>query len=208
MLSWKRWVAQYTRKIGLTDRVPAFKRLESNTKIMVMAGVLLLVIAWVYTLPVIKLSGTKVGTGVVYTTNASYASFASRALEMGLDFMIIDTDDPEVESRCVMDKKTYNFDCFILKDGRLDGREIKICDSLETGCEAIRIYKPSGLLRAAISCTKMPPQNCVLRPFPMWHRLVIPFIFGFYFVMVVFSMMRGEQTKTEKVLELHRSIRK
>lgn len=197
-----------TKRLNLSNRVPAQDRLQHALQIVFVFAVLLMFIAWLHTVPVIKAPGTFVGAGVVkIDSRDQYAAYAIKSLQMGLDFMIIDTKNPEIESLCVQEELIYGFKCYFAPDNIIGGEELTVCKYAELGCNALAVVSPSDLERAAVSCTSLPPsKDCMLRAFPLWHRTIFTILGIIYFLIVVVSVILRQESVSNKVLKFWRHI--
>jgi hypothetical protein len=204
----KRIVWKLAKKTGLADEKPAEDRLQHLMQIVVVFAVLLLFIAWLNTITVIKMPGTFVGAGLVTIDTADeYSAYAVKSLQMGLDFMIINTENPEIEALCAQEEKIYGFNCYFASDNILDGEELKVCSYAELTCNALEVRVPKDLERAVVSCTSLPPsENCVLRAFPLWHRTVFTALGILYFLIVLFSVIFRQESISNKVLKFWRHL--
>lgn len=197
-----------TKRLKLSDRVPAQDRLQHVMQVVLVFAILLMFIAWLNTIKVIKGPGTFVGAGIVKIDDRDqYAAYAVKSLEMGLDFMLIDTKNPEIQSLCVQEELIYGFKCYFAPGNTINGEELKVCKFAELSCNALEVTKPSDLERAVVSCNSLPPsKDCILRAFPLWHRSVFTALGIIYFFIVAVSVIFRQESISNKVLKFWRNI--
>lgn len=196
------------KRVGLSRRHIPKDMAYRIMQILVMLAVLIVMFFFAQTLPVIKAPGTFVGASVVYLDQASHEAFAVKALDMGLDFMVINGTDPDVRSFCIQDEKKFKFKCYFTDGISIDGKPLKLCDSPAPGCDSISIHQPWEMERAAMTCTQLPPRDCVLRPMPMWPRVLLKVIITIYLCLSAIWILMGHKSLHEKVIETGRDILK
>lgn len=200
-----RQVFKASHGLKLAKKHPTEDMIVRVSEIMVLFGVMLGFIALLYIIPVMKLPGTTIGAALIIPDNSSYSAFAVKALNMGLDFMIIQSKDPDVISRCEMDKIKYDLNCIVIPGTTVEGHELKVCDVVEPGCEAITMREPWEMERAVLSCKKF-PNDCQLRPFPLWHRTFLKWAAIAYFLYAVISILLGHESLHKKVIKAGRNV--
>ncbi len=182
-----------SKRAGLTRTKPPHKRLHQNSQLILTYAIAVLVIAYAYTIPVLKVPGKYVGAGIIHPGH-SYELFAAKAMDMGLDFVVVQTNNPEIISLCYMDEEKYGLKCIITPDGSVKGHELRECNTALKDCEALNITGPHDIERAVMSCDSI-VSNCSLRPFPLWHRVLIKYGVLAYVLIALLSL------KPEKELE-------
>jgi hypothetical protein len=196
------------RTLNLAHPTAPEDRLQHIMQIVVVFGVLVMFIAWLNTVRVIRAPGTFVGAGVVkIDTPSQFAAYVIPSINMGLDFMLIQTKNPEIESLCVQEKLIRGFECYFISNTIVEGEALKVCEFPEIGCNAIELKRPSDLNRAIMSCTSLPPSSeCIVRALPLWHRTVFSIIAILYFLVVVVSILFRQESLSNKVLKFWRNI--
>lgn len=196
-------------KLKLARRTPPKDMLQDIMQIVVVFSVLVLFIAWINTVRVLRAPGTFVGAGVLkIDTPDQFFAYAIKSLDMGLDFMLIQTSNPEIESLCVQEEIINGIECFYSSSNNIvNGEPLNVCEYPEIGCNAIHVTRVSDLNRAILSCTSLPPSSeCIVRALPLWHRSVATTLAIIYFVLVLLSVIFKQESLSNKVLKFWRHI--